>query len=59
MDADGTIKLQLRATGPGPAVGDALLTYKKGDARYQEILDHLGGLEPGQTKPVPPFPSKE
>jgi len=59
MDPDGTIRLQLRATGPGPAVGDAVLTYKKSDARYQEILAHLGGLKPGETKPVRPFPKKK
>lgn len=56
MLKDGTIQLMLRAEGPGAAVGDALITYKKGDAKYGEILKHLGGLEPGKSKPVPPFP---
>jgi hypothetical protein len=56
MLADGTIVLQLRATGPGPTIGDALIRYPKRDAKYAEVLKHLGGLKPGQTKPCPPFP---
>jgi hypothetical protein len=58
MDQAGTIFLQLRAEGPNGLVGDAMFTYKKGDPKYQEIIDHVGGLEPGQSKPVPPWPQK-
>jgi hypothetical protein len=54
MDADGTIILHLRAVSP-TAVGDALIRYPKDHAQYKMILDHLGGLEPGQSKPVRPF----
>ena len=56
MKPDGTIVLQLRAQGPGGAIGDGLLTYSPGHERYQEILNHLGGLKPGESKLVPPFP---
>jgi hypothetical protein len=56
MEKDGTIVLMLRATGPGPAVGDALLRYPPDHPKYREILSHLGGLKPGESKPVPPFP---
>ena len=55
MKADGTIVLMLRATGGG-AVGDAMVSYPKTHAEYAKILEHLGGLKPGETKPVPPFP---
>lgn len=58
MKDDGTIVMQLRAEGPGGIRGDALFTYKKGHKQYDEIIKHLGGLEPGQTKPVPPWPDK-
>ena len=58
MKKDGTILLQLRATGEGGVVGDALFTYKKGHHRYQKIIERVGGLEPGQSKPVPPWPDK-
>ena len=55
MEPDGTIVLQLRAEGPG-AIGDAQIRYPRAHKEYQQVLDHLGGLEPGETKPVPPWP---
>ena len=39
MSADGTITLQLRSLWP----------------QYEEIRHHLGGIKPGESKPVPPF----
>ena len=56
MEADGTIVLMLRAEGEGGLIGDAMFSYPPGDPHYQETLDHLCGLEPGQSKPVPPWP---
>ncbi len=58
MEADGTIDLQLRAEGPGGTVGDALIRYPVGHPQYRQILKHVGGLEKGQSKPVPPWPEK-
>lgn len=58
MDQNRIIYLQLRAEGPDGALGDAMFTYKPDDPRYQEIIKHVGGLEPGQSKPVPPWPEK-
>lgn len=58
MDQTRMIFLQLRAEGPNGEVGDAMFTYKPGDPKYQEIIDHVGGLAPGQSKPVPPWPQK-
>jgi hypothetical protein len=55
MHADGTIVLQLRAEGPG-VTGDALLTYPPSHKDYQMVLKHLGGMKPGDIKPVAPFP---
>ena len=56
MLPDRTIVLTLRAEGPGGIVGHGQLRYPTSHPRYREVLDHLGGLEPGQTKPVPPWP---
>ena len=56
MQADGTIVLQLRATDGSGMRGDARLTYPPGHPQYQKILAHLGGLRPGEEKPVPPWP---
>ncbi len=55
MEEDGTIVLQLRAEGAGGELGDALLRYAPGHPQYEGILKHLGGLERGQSKPVPPW----
>jgi hypothetical protein len=55
MDPDGTIVLQLRAESPG-AVGDAQLRYPPSHKDYNDVLTHLGGLKPGESKPVPPWP---
>jgi hypothetical protein len=58
MEEDGTILLQLRAEVPGGLVGDACLRLPPGDPHYDEILQHLGGLRKGETKPVPPWPTE-
>ena len=55
MLEDGTVVLDLRAQGPGGQRGDARLTYPKDHPQYREVLEHLGGLTPGQSKPVPPW----
>lgn len=55
MEADGTIRLRLRAQGDKGLVGDAEFKYPPGHADYQRILKHVGGLQVGQEKPVPPW----
>jgi hypothetical protein len=57
MEADGTIVLQLRAV-EGGAVGEALFRYPKDHPEYAAVLKHLGGMRPGQSKPVPPWPDR-
>jgi hypothetical protein len=55
MASDGTIILDLVARD-GATVGQGRLTYPPGHPDHAMILRHLGGLRPGETKPVPPFP---
>ena len=56
MEPDGTIVLQLRAEDPATgSVGDAMFAFPPSHERYQEILRHLDGLKPGESKPVPPW----
>jgi len=55
METDGTVVLQLRAESPGGAKGDALFRYPPGHPEYKNVLQHLGGLEKGQEKVVPPW----
>jgi hypothetical protein len=55
MLVDGTILVGV----PGPGSGDhaqAVLVLKPGDTQYQPLLDHVGGLKPGETKSIPPWP---
>ncbi|MCW5746430.1 MAG: hypothetical protein KIT36_09550 [Alphaproteobacteria bacterium] len=56
MRADGTVVLYLRATGAGGSVGHAVLEYPPAHPQYHDVLRHLGGLQPGEVKPVPPWP---
>ncbi|HEY9756609.1 MAG TPA: hypothetical protein V6C97_15685 [Oculatellaceae cyanobacterium] len=55
LDDDGSITLHLFCTSDG-APAQAMLTYKTTDEQYESILEHLGGLNPGEKKPVRPFP---
>jgi hypothetical protein len=54
MQDDGTISLHLRLTADGKPVNDTL-TYKVSDRAYDNILRHLGGLNPGDTKQFRPW----
>lgn len=56
MSSDGTIRLQLMARSDEGAIGDAMLVYRVGDPQYDDILRHIGGIKPGEEKPVPPWP---
>lgn len=50
MQDDKTIVLELYV----PA--HARMTYPPSHPEYRKVLDHIGGLEPGQEKLVPPWP---
>ena len=51
---DGTLTLHLRPTSDGKAAND-VLTYKVSDRAYDDVLRHLGGLRPGETKQFRPW----
>ena len=57
MLENGTILVGIR----GPAVDgplQAVLMVEPGDTNYQQIIDHVGGLKPGETKSIPPWPNQ-
>lgn len=63
LQPDGVIVLDLilyfdDGQGP-PAVGHVRRLLKPGDPRYEATLQHVGGLRPGETKAVPPWPAPE
>jgi hypothetical protein len=51
---DGTLSLHLRLTSDGKALNDTLV-YKVSDHAYDDVLRHLGGLQPGETKAFRPW----
>jgi hypothetical protein len=54
MQDDGSLSLHLRLTSDGKEIDDTL-TYKTTDRGYDDVLRHLGGLEPGDTKDFRPW----
>ena len=50
MSADGTITLNF--TGP---IMHGVLAYRRDNPQYARILSLIGGIQPGQKKPVPPW----
>ena len=51
MAADGTLTLNLVS----PDGRSLALAYPKGDPNYARMLSHIGGMQPGERKPVPAF----
>jgi hypothetical protein len=56
LQQDGTLILDLRTDARDGARGEARLVYAPSHPQHAEILRHLGGLSPGQSKPVAPWP---
>jgi hypothetical protein len=52
---DGSIRAQYRSWDHG-MLAEAQETLAPADPKHKEMLDHLGGLEKGQSKPIPEFP---
>jgi hypothetical protein len=51
---DGTISLHLRLSTDAKAINDTLV-YKVSDRAYDNVLRHLGGLRPGETREFRPW----
>ena len=51
MSQDGTVTLNIHA--PDGTMG--AFAYPKSDPNYARIVSHLGGIRPGDHKPVPAF----
>lgn len=59
MEQDGTLILWLRGEdASGDVVGHATFTYPPNHPEYKDVLAHLGGMSPGETKGVPPWPEE-
>lgn len=58
MADDGTITLDLRAALPHGGHGHAHLVYPASHPDYAVVLNHVGSLQPGETRCVPPWPDE-
>lgn len=59
MDADGTLKLYLYTETADGVIGEMLMTVRPDDPRHAGFVAHLGGIQPGQARRIPPFPAPE
>lgn len=75
MDRNGTIRVHLRAAprsvpqeglrravpwaSPEERIGYGEIELSPRDPYYNDLSRHLGGLRPGETKPVPPWRADE
>lgn len=55
MAVDGTVTLELIGDVPGGGVAHGMRMYRPEDADYAMVLQHLGGLSPGERKAIPPW----
>jgi len=56
MRDDGTLEMSLRAVASDGTIGEALMIVAPTDSRHAEMVKHLGGIAPGEGRPIPPFP---
>jgi len=54
LESDGTLVLTLYTQGS--MRGQTQRRYAEDDPKREDILKHIGGLEPGEEKLVPPWP---
>lgn len=59
MDKDRTLRLMLRTETADGMVGEMTMVVPPDDPRYAGYVAHLGGMKPGDAKPIPPFPEPE
>lgn len=55
MLADRTIELSLEAEGSRDSIGAGTFRYPTVHPQYEEILAHVGPMQPGQRRPVRAF----
>lgn len=55
MQDDGTLEMSLRTETDDGMIGEAFLVIPPSDARYADMVAHLGGIKPGEGRPIPPF----
>ena len=54
MDEDRVITIHIRSLPPGP-IAEGTFKYAPDSKDYLDMFSHLGGIVPGQSKPVKPW----
>jgi hypothetical protein len=57
MKPDGTLEMTFRTIGPGGIIGEAYKVLAPDDPQYAAMVAHLGGIQPGEGRAIPPFPA--
>lgn len=58
MHSDGSLLMNLLSVGCTDLIAEAQLKVTTDQMNYKDILDHVGGLKPSETKTVLAWPSK-
>jgi hypothetical protein len=58
MRPDLSLSIRLRSVQCDGTLAEGNLDIKPGEPNYQVVIDHVGGLQPNETKPVPAWPTR-
>jgi hypothetical protein len=58
MRPDLSLSIRLRSVQCDGTLAEGNLDLKPGEPNYQVVIDHVGGLQPNETKPVPAWPTR-
>lgn len=58
MLSDRSLHMRLRSVECNGTIAEGQMTVSPDRSDYQAILDHVGELKPGETKPVPAWPTE-
>ena len=56
IDSGGVIVLYLHGRDENGVIGRGIITYNPDDLYYEDIIRHVGDIEPGDKKPVKAWP---
>jgi hypothetical protein len=57
MRPDRSLSMRLRSVQCDGTLAEGSLDIKPAEANYQLVIDHVGGLQPNETKSVPAWPT--
>ena len=57
MRSDRSLSMRLRSVQCDGTLAEGSLDIKPAEGNYQLVIDHVGGLQPNETKPVPAWPT--